>query len=57
MYIIDIIKNNWVQITFVCTLLIGGYKFYQAMVEATKCSLRNDILDIYAGPGTGLSIP
>lgn len=43
----DFIKTYWVQITFVCTILIAMYKFASAMIEATKCSLRNDILDIY----------
>lgn len=44
---IDLIKNYWVQITFICTLLIGFYKFGRAMIESTKCSLRNDILAVY----------
>ena len=43
----DFIKTYWVQITFVCTILIAMFKFANAMIEATKCSLRNDILDIY----------
>ena len=43
----NFIKEYWVQICFICTLLIGMIKFSQAMIEATKCSLRNDILDIY----------
>jgi len=46
-YILELIKNFWVQIVFICTFLIGAYKFYIAMIEATKCSLRNDILEIY----------
>ena len=44
---LDFIKTYWVQITFVCTLLTAMYKFAKAMIEATKCSLRNDILEIY----------
>lgn len=44
---LDFIKTYWVQITFVCTLLTAMYKFARAMIEATKCSLRNDILEIY----------
>lgn len=44
---LDFIKTYWVQITFFCTLLTAMYKFSRAMIEATKCSLRNDILEIY----------
>ena len=44
---LDFIKTYWVQITFVCTLLTAMYRFSKAMIEATKCSLRNDILEIY----------
>ena len=47
MNILDFIKTYWVQIIFVCTLLFGMFKFAIAMIEATKCSLRNDILSIY----------
>lgn len=47
MPVINIIKEYWVQIVFICTLLFGMYKFAIAMIEATKCSLRNDILEIY----------
>lgn len=43
----QIIKAYWVQIAFICTFLGGLYKFGKAMIEATKCSLRNDILEIY----------
>lgn len=44
---LDFIKTYWVQITFFCTLLTAMYRFSRAMIEATKCSLRNDILEIY----------
>lgn len=44
---LDFIKTYWVQITFVCTILMAMYRFSRAMIEATKCSLRNDILEIY----------
>lgn len=44
---IDLIKTYWVQIVFICTILIGFFKYARAMIEATKCSLRNDILSIY----------
>ena len=43
----NLIKEYWVQICFICTLLIGMIKFAISMIEATKCSLRNDILEIY----------
>lgn len=47
MALINFIKEYWVQIVFICTLIIAIYKFGKAMIEATKCSLRNDILEIY----------
>ena len=43
----EIIKDYWVQIVFFGGLLLGLYRFIKSAVEATKCSLRNDILDIY----------
>ena len=47
MNIINFIKEFWVQISFICALLIAIFKFANAMIEATKCTLRNDILSIY----------
>ena len=47
MQIIEFIKTYWVQIMFVFGILGAMYKFERAMIEATKCSLRNDILEIY----------
>lgn len=47
MDILNFIKNYWPQILFVCGFLVAIYKFAMAMIEATKCSLRNDILSIY----------
>lgn len=47
MEILDFIKNYWVLITFLFGLILAFIKFSLAMIEATKCSLRNDILDIY----------
>lgn len=44
---LNFIKEYWVQIVFVCTFLIGFFKYARAMIEATKCSLRNDMLSIY----------
>ena len=47
MQILNFIKTYWVQILFVFGILGAMYKFERAMIEATKCSLRNDILEIY----------
>lgn len=45
--ILNFFKEYWAQILFFSSLLVGFYRFATAMIEATKCSLRNDILDIY----------
>ena len=47
MQLINFIKTYWVQIIFALGVLTAMYKFAKAMIEATKCSLRNDILEIY----------
>ena len=47
MEIIDIIKNYWILITFAFSVLSAFLMFILAMIQAVKCSLRNDILDIY----------
>lgn len=47
MEIVDFIKNYWVLLTFLGSTLFVIVTFCLSMVEATKCSLRNDILDIY----------
>lgn len=47
MQILDFIKNYWVIIAFLCTMFGTLFTFIICMVQATKCSLRNDILDIY----------
>ena len=44
---IDFIKEYWTQIIFVSGFFVFLCKFLLAMIEATKCSLRNDILEIY----------
>lgn len=41
------IKEYWPQIIAICGFLLGMIKFAISMIEATKCSLRNDILEIY----------
>lgn len=45
--ILQFIKEYWFLITFLGGILISIYAFGKAMIEATKCSLRNDILTIY----------
>ncbi|MBR3133401.1 MAG: hypothetical protein IKG42_04980 [Clostridia bacterium] len=45
--IISYLKEYWTQIFFTAGIIIAMYKFSQAMFEAVKCSLRNDILEIY----------
>lgn len=47
MEILKFIRDYWVLITFFGGLLVAIFTFGKSMIEATKCSLRNDILDIY----------
>lgn len=47
MVIVNIIKDYWVLITFALSVIGALFVFINAMIEATKCSLRNDILTIY----------
>ena len=47
MEILEFIRDYWVLITFFGGLLVAIFTFGKSMIEATKCSLRNDILDIY----------
>lgn len=47
MEILNFIKTYWTQLVFIITLLIGFIRIGIANREATKCSLRNDILAIY----------
>lgn len=44
---INFIKNYWVLITALLGILSTFFVFCWNMIQATKCSLRNDILDIY----------
>ena len=47
MEVIDFIKEYWVLITF-CAGEIGALlAFFGFALKAIKCSLRNDMLDIY----------
>lgn len=47
MDIFNFIRDYWVQITAICAFLLGFIKFTLTILEAIKCSLRNDILTIY----------
>ena len=47
MEVLKFIKDYWVLITFLVGELVAIYTFGKSMIEATKCSLRNDILEIY----------
>ena len=44
---VDFIKNYWTQIIFIVGIVVGFIKLEIAYREGTKCSLRNDILQIY----------
>lgn len=44
---IKLITQNWTQVVFVTSLIIGFVRLEIAYREGTKCSLRNDILQIY----------
>ena len=48
MKVLEFIKNYWAQILFIITIITGYIKLFMANREATKCSLRNDILQIYS---------
>ena len=47
MQILEFIKNYWVILTFIGGMFGTFFMFIFYMIQATKCSLRNDILDIY----------
>lgn len=47
MEILDFIKEYWVIITFFVGEIGVVWAFIQSIREGIKCSLRNDILDIY----------
>ena len=44
---INFIKEYWVILSFAGSILIGLAIFIFYMIQAVKCSLRNDILSIY----------
>lgn len=41
------IKDYWIQIIFLIGVLLGFYRMALSLIEGVKCSLRNDILQIY----------
>lgn len=47
MAVIEFIKEYWVVISFFIGELGALYIFVKSINKGTKCSLRNDILDIY----------
>ena len=47
MEVLNFIKNYWTQIAFLISMLGAFFVFALNMIQATKCSLRNDILTIY----------
>lgn len=47
MQAIYFIKSYWIQICFIFGCIVALIKFISSIIEATKCSLRNDILEIY----------
>jgi hypothetical protein len=47
MQVLDIISKYWGMILFVGSFLIAMGKYQLAQTRAIKCSLRNDILEIW----------
>lgn len=47
MQVLQFLKDYWFLITFLGGIIITIFVFGKSMIEATKCSLRNDILTIY----------
>lgn len=47
MEVIDFIKEYWVIISFFVGEIVIVWSFIQSIKNGIKCSLRNDILDIY----------
>lgn len=43
----QMIKEYWVQLVFLASILGTMIGFIIAMINATKCTLRNDILEIW----------
>lgn len=47
MMLINFIKEYWTQLIFIISVLSTLHVILRTNIEATKCSLRNDILSIY----------
>lgn len=47
MEIINFIKEYWVLITFCVGEILAGWACVKLIIKGIKCTLRNDILDIY----------
>ena len=47
MQVLEFLKNYWFLITFCGSVLIAMGKYQIAQTRAIKCSLRNDILEIW----------
>lgn len=47
MIVLEFLRENWVIISFCCGELAALYAFVRLMAKSIKCTLRNDILDIY----------
>lgn len=47
MQLLEFIKDYWVLITFCVGVICTFFTFIFYIIQAIKCSLRNDILDIY----------
>ena len=47
MKVLEFIKDYWVLITCLAGFFSAFFVFVKAIISATKCSLKNDILDIY----------
>lgn len=47
MEILQFLKDYWFLLTFMFGIVASMFVFIKAIIEATQCSLRNDILSIY----------
>ena len=47
MEILNFLKEYWVLITFFVGEIGFGWAFVKSIIKGIKCTLRNDILDIY----------
>lgn len=45
--ILEFLRENWVLITFCVSELAALYVFVRNLIKSAKCTLRNDILNIY----------